>query len=117
MPENAVEIDSPLLVAEPKKEVAILLTSALAIMPVATSTGEEKDGARRSSADELLIQDVGNEKAEKQDDDQIDERALDSPVKLRQKFRVLCQCGYVVLKADIFPGYRVKLNWAANSSE
>lgn len=49
-------------------------------------------------------------KLKKQDDDQIDERALDSPVKLRQKFRVLCQCGYVVLKADIFPGYRVKLN-------
>ena len=42
LPENAVEIDSPLLVAEPKKEVAILLTSALAIMPVATSTGRKK---------------------------------------------------------------------------
>ena len=41
-PENAVEIDSPVLLDELKNDVAILLTSAPAIIPVATSTGRKK---------------------------------------------------------------------------
>ena len=41
-PENAVAIDSLVLLAELKKEVAMLLTSAPAIIPVATRTGRKK---------------------------------------------------------------------------